>query len=133
MVVPDSAHGSSKGGTIIATGDRIVMDMLNITNSHVNGPTYTGTNTIQGGAIFLTGNECNITNSRFENCFADHSKVEASGGALYILGNPASAMWKFPMHHLKKMVQLFMYLVTTAIWKRSPLAIPNLQAVMEPS
>ena len=83
----DSAHGSSKGGTIIATGDRIVMDMLNITNSHVNGPTYTGTNTIQGGAIFLTGNECNITNSRFENCFADHSKVEASGGALYILGN----------------------------------------------
>ena len=86
----DSAHGSSKGGTIIATGDRIVMDMLNITNSHVNGPTYTGTNTIQGGAIFLTGNECNITNSRFENCFADHSKVEASGGALYILGNKSS-------------------------------------------
>ena len=86
----DSAHGSSKGGTIIATGDRIVMDMLNITNSHVNGPTYTGTNTIQGGAIFLTGNECNITNSRFANCFADHSKVEASGGALYILGNKSS-------------------------------------------
>ena len=83
----DSAHGSSKGGTIIVTGDRIVMDMLNISNSHVNGPTYTGTNTIQGGAVFLTGNECNITNSRFENCFADHSKVEASGGALYILGN----------------------------------------------
>ena len=76
---------NSKGGTIIITGSCMKMDQLNITNSIAKADS--GHNGIQGGAIFLTGNYCNITNSRFENCSVDFDGDDASGGALYVIGN----------------------------------------------
>ncbi|WP_295617798.1 Ig-like domain repeat protein [uncultured Methanobrevibacter sp.] len=81
----DSAHGSSKGGTLVVTGSNMIMDGLKITNSYVDGDS--SARNVQGGAIFLTGNNTNITNSVFEDCHIDYSGENASGGALYILGN----------------------------------------------
>ena len=85
----DSGSGSSKGGTLLINGSHISMDKLNISNSFVNGENYHGDKTIQGGAIALSGNYCNITNSIFNNCSVVYFKDDsnASGGALYIWGN----------------------------------------------
>ncbi|WP_458406325.1 Ig-like domain repeat protein, partial [Methanobrevibacter sp.] len=83
----DSAHGSSKGGSLLITGDNMLIDEAKVYNSHVSGETYTGSNAIQGGGIYLTGNDCNITNSAFENCSVDYERGDASGGALYVIGN----------------------------------------------
>ena len=85
----DSGCGSSKGGTLLINGSHISMDKLNISNSFVNGENYHGDKTIQGGAIALSGNYCNITNSIFNNCSVVYFKDDsnASGGALYIWGN----------------------------------------------
>ena len=85
----DSGCGSSKGGTLLINGSHISMDKLNISNSFVNGENYHGDKTIQGGAIALSGNYCNITDSIFNNCSVVYFKDDsnASGGALYIWGN----------------------------------------------
>ena len=81
----DSAHGSSKGGTLIVTGSNMNIDKATITDSYVEGGS--SANNVQGGAIFLTGNNTNITNSVFTGCHIDYNGANASGGALYILGN----------------------------------------------
>lgn len=85
----DCGNGGSKGGTLLIAGNNMVLDKLNISNTFVNGEDYTGSSAVQGGALALSGNNCNITNSSFTNCsvvyYKDNSK--ASGGALYIWGN----------------------------------------------
>ena len=85
--IADSVSGSSKGGALLITGDSMSLDVINITNCHVSGEHYTGDKTIQGGAIFLTGNDCNITNASFDHCYADFDGDDTSGGAMYVLGN----------------------------------------------
>ncbi|ADC46813.1 adhesin-like protein [Methanobrevibacter ruminantium M1] len=83
----DSAHGSSKGGTILLEGGHCTFDQLNISNSYVSGETYTGTKPVQGGGIAISGNDCNISNSVFDNCSVRYEGTNSSGGALYIWGN----------------------------------------------
>ena len=86
----DSGTGSSKGGTLLINGHNLIMDQAHIYNSSVSGANYAGNNTIQGGAIYLTGNNVTITNSVFDNCSAKHSNSDTSGGAIYIVGNNAT-------------------------------------------
>ena len=67
----------------------MVLDKLNVSNTFVNGEHYSGSSAVQGGALALSGNNCNITNSTFTNCSVVYYKdnSNASGGALYIWGN----------------------------------------------
>ena len=81
----DSRSGSSQGGTLIITGNRTSMELINISNSYVDG--ISGRNSIRGGAIFLTGNDCNISNASFTNCSVKWDATNCSGGAIYIIGN----------------------------------------------
>ena len=60
---------------------------MNITNSYVSGETYTGTKPVQGGGIAISGNDCNISNSVFDNCSVNYVGTNSSGGAIYIWGN----------------------------------------------
>ena len=85
----DSGTGSSKGGTILSDSNNMVMDKLTISNSYVDGNSYTGGKPVQGGAIAVSGNNTNITNSIFTNCYVDYNQddLNASGGALYIWAN----------------------------------------------
>ncbi|MBO7518895.1 MAG: hypothetical protein J6T31_07270, partial [Methanobrevibacter sp.] len=85
----DCGNGGSKGGTLLIAGNNMVLDKLNISNSYVDGQDYTGSSAVQGGAIALSGNDCNVTNSTFTNCSVVYYKDDsnASGGALYIWGN----------------------------------------------
>ena len=85
----DCGNGGSKGGTLLIAGDNILLDKLNISNTYVDGQQYTGSSAVQGGALALSGNNCNITNSTFTNCSVVYYKDDsnASGGALYIWGN----------------------------------------------
>ena len=81
----DSSTGSSQGGTIIITGNSTSLDVISISNSYADGST--GRRAIRGGAIFLTGNDCNITNASFTNCSVKWDDTNCSGGAMYIMGN----------------------------------------------
>ena len=85
----DCGNGGSKGGTLLISGNNMHLDKLNVSNTYVNGEHYTGTSAVQGGALALSGNYCNITNSVFTNCSVVYYKDDsnASGGALYIWGN----------------------------------------------
>ena len=85
----DCGNGGSKGGTLLIAGNNIALDKLNVSNTYVNGLNYAGSSAVQGGAIALSGNDCNITNSKFTNCSVIYYKDDsnASGGALYIWGN----------------------------------------------
>ena len=86
---PDSAtggeNGNPNGGTLLITGNDISMVLLNISNSRLYKDG--GDKPLRGGAIFLTGNNCNISNSVFTNCSVDSTVENSSGGAIYVLGN----------------------------------------------
>ena len=59
----NASEGSSKGGTLVLSGNNMVLEKLNITNSRVFASHYNGDKPLQGGAVFLTGNNCNISDS----------------------------------------------------------------------
>lgn len=86
----NSSEGSSKGGTLVLSGNNTVLDKLNISNSRVFANHYDGPKPLQGGAVFLTGHNCNITNSVFDNCSLNYSTGKSYGGAMYIIGNNAT-------------------------------------------
>ncbi|MBQ2652500.1 MAG: Ig-like domain repeat protein [Methanobrevibacter sp.] len=70
---------STKGGTMIITGDHEVVSKSTFENS------YAG---LLGGTIFITGNDVNVTDSSFK-----HSTVGLEdGGTLYILGNETNIL-----------------------------------------
>ena len=86
----NASEGSSKGGTLVLSGNNMVLEKLNITNSRVFASHYNGDKPLQGGAVFLTGNNCNISDSTFHNCSVNYNKGKSYGGAMYIIGNNAN-------------------------------------------
>ena len=86
----NASEGSSKGGTLVLSGNNMVLEKLNITNSRVFASHYNGDKPLQGGAVFLTGNNCNISDSIFHNCSVNYNKGKSYGGAMYIIGNNAN-------------------------------------------
>ena len=70
-----SAQGHhSKGGSLSIIGNGTSVDKSNFTQSHAGN---------QAGAVYVTGNDVNVTNSVFYNCTIN----DENGGAMYILGN----------------------------------------------
>ena len=78
-----SGTSHSKGGSISLIGSHITVDKSTFADSSV---------TYNGGALFITGDDVNITNCDFVNCTSDVNVSPDGddlpyGGAIYIIGN----------------------------------------------
>ena len=75
---------TSNGGTLEITGSNITIEKVNVTSSYAK---------VAGGAIFVTGDHVNITDSSFDNCNVSHTiqntgkEYANGGGAIYLFGN----------------------------------------------
>ena len=70
----DGTRSNSKGGTICLTGSNVTIEKSNFTKSSA---------VVDGGALFITGNDVNVLNSVFDDC----TSTNGNGGAIYIIGN----------------------------------------------
>ena len=78
-----SGTSHSKGGSISLIGNNITIDKSTFTDSSV---------TYNGGALFITGDDVNITDCEFINCKSDAAASPSGddlpyGGAMYIIGD----------------------------------------------
>ena len=76
--IPEGSS-STKGGTIIITGNHTVLSESSFANS------YAG---VLGGTIFITGNDVNVTDSSFKNTTVGYE----DGGAIYVTGNDTNIL-----------------------------------------
>ena len=70
----DGKYSNSKGGTICLTGSDVIIDVSTFSRSSAK---------VDGGALFITGNDVRVLHSNFTDCISTNS----SGGAVYIIGN----------------------------------------------
>ena len=74
-------QSSSRGGTICLTGDKILLTNSSFKTSSVTTD-VTDVSKLNGGAVFVTGNDVNITKTSFDDCYSINT-----GGAIHIIGN----------------------------------------------
>ena len=73
---------SSRGGTICLTGDNVTVSKSSFKTSSVSIAAGRDSTKIDGGALFLTGNDIVIIDTEFDDC-----KATNGGGAVYVIGN----------------------------------------------
>ena len=74
-------QSSSRGGTICLTGDSVLLANSSFKTSSVT-TTASDISKLNGGAVFVTGNNVNITDTLFDDCYSVNT-----GGAIHIIGN----------------------------------------------
>ena len=77
-----SGDSSSRGGTICLTGDNVTVNKSSFKTSSVSIVTGRDSSKIDGGALFITGNNIIVIETEFDDC-----KATNGGGAVYIIGN----------------------------------------------
>ena len=84
-----SSTGSSNGGTMCIIGSDMSLNASSFEQTHA---------LIAGGAIFITGNNVNLTDSSFKDCNVSmdiedtHKTYANGGGAVYVLGNTTNIL-----------------------------------------
>ena len=75
-------ESSSRGGTICLTGDNVTVNKSSFKSTSVSIAAGRDSSKIDGGALFITGNDIKIIETQFDDC-----KATNAGGAIYILGD----------------------------------------------
>ena len=78
-------ESSSRGGTICLTGDNVTVNKSSFKSTSVS--IERNSTKVDGGALFITGNDIKIIDTQFDDC-----KATNAGGAIYILGNNTHLM-----------------------------------------
>jgi len=75
-------ESSSRGGTICLTGDNVTVNKSSFKSTSVSIAAGRDSSKVDGGALFITGNDIKIIETQFDDC-----KATNAGGAIYILGD----------------------------------------------
>ncbi|WP_298521337.1 Ig-like domain repeat protein [uncultured Methanobrevibacter sp.] len=77
-----SQGSNSRGGTICLTGNNVTVAKSRFTSSVATIDAGKNSSKVDGGALFVTGNDVIIIDTTFDKCTAANN-----GGALYVIGN----------------------------------------------